>query len=213
VTLTITDSGAGMGQKFLANKAFQPFSQENSFAPGTGLGLNIVKTIIETNGGKIEVNSSPSVGTKLTVKLALTKPEIAPIIPPQRNEFCTFLPRLEGRRICVLQRHMASSSEKTDLSPSEEGLVRFTNSLATTLSAHLKMDVVRTAKWEGHDADIVILPEVSFEYLDAIRRARPEGGRAPVTVFIAMDALEAATLRSDVRVQRRESVVEIMTQP
>jgi signal transduction histidine kinase len=30
VTLTITDSGMGMSPQFLANKAFQPFSQENS---------------------------------------------------------------------------------------------------------------------------------------------------------------------------------------
>jgi signal transduction histidine kinase len=30
VTLTITDSGIGMSPQFLANKAFQPFSQENS---------------------------------------------------------------------------------------------------------------------------------------------------------------------------------------
>jgi signal transduction histidine kinase len=30
VVLTITDSGAGMSPQFLANKAFQPFSQENS---------------------------------------------------------------------------------------------------------------------------------------------------------------------------------------
>jgi signal transduction histidine kinase len=30
VTLTITDTGSGMSPQFLANKAFQPFSQENS---------------------------------------------------------------------------------------------------------------------------------------------------------------------------------------
>jgi signal transduction histidine kinase len=30
VTLTITDSGLGMSPQFLAEKAFQPFSQENS---------------------------------------------------------------------------------------------------------------------------------------------------------------------------------------
>jgi|TARA_R110002003_G_scaffold52_20_gene4498 hypothetical protein len=75
------------------------------------------------------------------------------------------------------------------------------------------MHVVQTGKWDGHDCDIVIVPELSFEYLAAIRRARINGGRAPVTIFVAMDALEAATLRSDARVQKRESVVEIMTQP
>jgi hypothetical protein len=195
-----------MSPQFLANKAFQPFSQEDSFAPGTGLGLSIVKQIIETNGGKVEVSSDPSVGTRITVKLALTKPESVIVPPPQRAQFASFLPALEGRRICILQRHQAPSSERLNLSASDEGLIRFTNGLALTLTNHLKMRVVRTANWEGHDADIVIVPELSFEYLAAIRRARVKGGKAPVTVFIAMDSLEAATLRSDARVQRKESV-------
>jgi hypothetical protein len=64
-----------------------------------------------------------------------------------------------------------------------------------------------------HDADIVIVPELSFDYLASIRSSRQNGGPAPVTIFVAMDALEAATLRSDARIKNKESVVEIMTQP
>jgi CheY-like chemotaxis protein len=75
------------------------------------------------------------------------------------------------------------------------------------------MEVVKTTEWEGHHADIVICPELSFDYLATIRERRVHGQRAPVTIFVGMDALEAATLRSDVRVTNRESVVEIITQP
>ncbi|KAH8730233.1 hypothetical protein GQ44DRAFT_701047 [Phaeosphaeriaceae sp. PMI808] len=209
IILTITDSGMGMSPQFLANKAFHPFSQEDSFATGTGLGLSIVRQIIETNGGKIEINSEPSIGTKLTVKLALRKPENPantplPNMTSQLGQHLSALQRLEGRTIRILHRNRFDA---------EEGLKRFTNSLANTLEKHLKMHIVRSTSWEEHEDDIVIVPELDFDYLDSIRRARVKYARAPVTVFIAMDALEAATLRADVRVQNTESVVEIMMQP
>ena len=205
VTLTITDTGSGMSPQFLANKAFHPFSQENSFAPGTGLGLSIVRQIIEAQGGKIEVSSEPSVGTRMTVKLALTRPESIPAVPAQYAQMPAFLSRLEGRKVCILRKQPGPVSDVTSASQPGEAVIRFTNALATTLDQHLKMDVVQTADWEGHDADIVIVPEISFDYLASIRRTRMEGGRAPVTVFVAMDGLEAATLRSDARVKKRES--------
>jgi hypothetical protein len=234
ITLTVTDSGMGMTPEFLANKAFQPFSQENpvstlyrelmsnahadlfsrrQYASGTGLGLSIIRQIIETNGGKIEVNSEPHVGTRMTVKLALSHPESLPASLIQRVELRSFVPRLEGRKICILWRPSESDSHIANMTGPGEGLLRFTNTLTNTLERHLRMQVVRTTKWEGHDADIVIVPELSFEYLGSIRSSRSGGGRAPVTIFVAMDALEAATLRSDARVKNKESVVEIMTQP
>ncbi|KAH3948584.1 hypothetical protein HBH70_071620 [Parastagonospora nodorum] len=218
ITLCVTDSGIGMSSKFLADKAFQPFSQEDSFASGTGLGLSIVRQIIETNGGKIEVNSEPSIGTKITVKLAVSRPETSPEAglretPSQRSRFLSYLSRLRGRSICILQKHLEYPANDPAMSKIVEGLARFTNVLANTLEKHLKMNVVRTTEWTGHGSDIVIVPELSFDYLTSIRRSRSNGDKAPVTIFVAMDALEAATLRSDWRVRSKESVVEIMTQP
>lgn len=214
LTLNVIDTGPGMGANFLANRAFQPFSQEDSHSSGTGLGLSIVKQIIETNGGKIQVRSDPSSGTNFTVKIALTKPAISDISPsPQRAQFLSYLTRLEGRRICIFHKRVGRTADKSAISRSDEGLIRFTNSLATTLEKHLKMQVFQTSNWEGNDTDIVICPELSFEYLSAIRRQRVTDQRAPVTLLVAMDGLEAAVLRSDARVLNKQSVVEIMTQP
>ncbi|KAJ4365128.1 hypothetical protein N0V83_008746 [Neocucurbitaria cava] len=214
ITLNVIDTGPGMSATFLANRAFQPFSQEDSHASGTGLGLSIVKQIIETTGGKIEVRSDHSSGTRFTVKVALTKPDISDIsASPQRGQFLSYLPRLEGRRICILHKKVGQTADTSDISRIDEGLIRFTNSLATTLEKHLKMQVFQTSNWEGNDTDIVICPELSFEYLSSIRRRRVNNERAPVTILVAMDGLEAAVLRSDARVLNRESVVEIMTQP
>ncbi|CAN9362440.1 unnamed protein product [Alternaria alternata] len=172
-----------------------------------------VRQIIDTNGGKVEVSSDPQVGTKLIVKLALTRPEAPVSLTAERAQYLSHLPRLKGRRICILRKKIAGPSENTSVSKTDEGLLRFTNALAYTLETQLKMQVVKTTEWEGHHADIVICPELSFDYLATIRKRRAHGQRAPVTVFVGMDALEAATLRSDVRVTNRESVVEIITQP
>ncbi|KAF2474248.1 uncharacterized protein BDR25DRAFT_392014 [Lindgomyces ingoldianus] len=213
VTLTITDSGSGMSPQFLANKAFQPFSQENYLSPGTGLGLSIVQQIIETIGGKIEVSSDTTKGTKLTIKLALPRPENPRLDVAPRTQFLASVPRLEGRRICILNMTHPSYIKSPVLHSTDEGLKYFADALARTLTNWLKMKVVHTSEWDGHDADIVICPEVSFEYLSAIRQRRFANERAPVTIFVAMDGLEAATLRLDARMTNKESVVEIMTQP
>lgn len=213
IILTITDSGSGMSSSFLANKLFQSFAQENPHAPGTGLGMSIVRQILDTNGGKVEVSSDPEVGTKFIIKLALSKPEIPGAITTERAQFLSYLPRLEGRKICILRKKIDGPTEDNSLSKTDEGLLRFTNALVYTLEKYLKMEVVKIDERQSHDADMVICPQLSFDYLATIRKRRLTGQRAPVTIFIGMDALEAATLRSDVRVTNRESVVEIITQP
>lgn len=203
-----------MSPAFLANKAFQPFSQEDPHSSGVGLGLSIVRQIIETNGGKIQVSSDHSTGTKITVKLSLPRPEIARIAHPQREEYLSWLPRLKGRKICILHR-VENNQDVLDEPQNAEGLKKFTSALAKTLANHLKMDVVQATSWECNNTDLVICPEPSFAYLASIRDKRVElkATKAAVTIFVALDVLEAATLRSDVRVKSKESVVEIVTQP
>lgn len=213
VILTIKDSGSGMSPQFLANKAFQPFSQENPHATGTGLGLSIVRQIVETIGGKVEVTSDMSSGTKFTVKLALPKPEHRPVDFPQRVEFLDILPRLEGRRICILHQQHPEIPEMAESFQDDQGLRSFADALARTLKGWLKMEVVQTTEWTGHDNEIVICPQISFDYLKTVRKERQKGQKAPVIIFVAMDALEAATLRSDARIMSKESVVEVITQP
>jgi signal transduction histidine kinase len=213
IHLAIKDSGRGMSQKFLANRAFQPFEQENSQSAGTGLGLSIVQQIIDSVGGKISVTSDLAQGTEVRVRFALLKPEGPVVEQPQRNRYLDNLSQLKGRRICIL--HLAQNPEpdETSTAGTREALNRFTNAMSYTLSEHLKMQVIQTEAWEGHDADIVICPEPCFQYLALIRHRRTIDQRAPVTIFVAVDALEAATLRTDVRVKSRESVVEVMMQP
>lgn len=67
VRLTVRDNGAGFSQKILA-RAFEPYV--TSKARGTGLGLAMVKKIIDEHGGKIDLqNRSGESGAKISILL------------------------------------------------------------------------------------------------------------------------------------------------
>lgn len=71
---TVEDTGIGMRPEFLEN-VFEMFEQENNEARtqymGTGLGMAIVKKLVEQMDGTITLESTPNVGTKIVVTLPL----------------------------------------------------------------------------------------------------------------------------------------------
>ncbi|XPS76378.1 hypothetical protein M3J09_008431 [Ascochyta lentis] len=71
--LTVTDSGQGMSPAYLKDKLFTPFAQESNQAPGIGLGLSLVKSIVDTLGGQIVIESIVGAGTTATVTIPLTR--------------------------------------------------------------------------------------------------------------------------------------------
>jgi predicted ATPase/signal transduction histidine kinase/tRNA A-37 threonylcarbamoyl transferase component Bud32 len=72
VRMSVQDSGIGITAANL-QKLFQPFTQidsaTNRTAQGTGLGLNLVKKIVELHGGKVTVTSQIGVGSCFTIDL------------------------------------------------------------------------------------------------------------------------------------------------
>jgi signal transduction histidine kinase len=72
LTLRITDSGKGISQEFLNHQLYKPFTQEDSLAMGAGLGLSIVKAIVQDFGGRIDITSEPGTGTEAIVRIPLT---------------------------------------------------------------------------------------------------------------------------------------------
>lgn len=70
----ISDRGKALPQEEIA-KLFQTFYRteeaQKSGIPGTGLGLFIVKMLVEAHGGRVEVKSQPDYGTTFTVYLPI----------------------------------------------------------------------------------------------------------------------------------------------
>ena len=71
VNITISDTGKGIGEDYLRHELFRPFSQEDHIAPGTGLGLSLVKQIVSQLKGTISVDSCVGVGTNVSVSIPL----------------------------------------------------------------------------------------------------------------------------------------------
>lgn len=81
----ISDTGVGMSREFLKH-IFEPFAQEQQTArseyQGTGLGMSIVKGLVEQMGGTIEVSSEEGKGSTFVITIPF---EIAPE-PPEEKE-------------------------------------------------------------------------------------------------------------------------------
>jgi len=65
--ITVRDNGIGLDMELFKNKIFSPFRRFHTHVDGKGIGLYIIKSIAELNGGKVEVESQPGEGTTFNV--------------------------------------------------------------------------------------------------------------------------------------------------
>ena len=70
VCLEVSDTGHGMPEE-IRSKVFEPFFTTKDFGKGTGLGLTVVKGIIEEHGGTIVVESVVDKGTTFWIRLPI----------------------------------------------------------------------------------------------------------------------------------------------
>lgn len=65
--LSVTDTGSGISPDFLRHKLFSPFTQEDSLSEGLGLGFSIVRQLVASLEGHIDVRSEVGVGTQVDI--------------------------------------------------------------------------------------------------------------------------------------------------
>lgn len=89
------DNGIGMTQAFL-ERIFEPFERVNSSTiskiEGTGLGMSIVKKLVEAMSGTISVESAPQQGTTVRIQ-----------IPMQYRTIQVQTAALAGKRILIIE--------------------------------------------------------------------------------------------------------------
>ncbi len=86
---TVQDTGIGMSAEFLEH-LYDPFSQEHSqlsgYTKGTGLGLPIVKSLVDAMGGTLTVQSTLGKSTVFTVELRLPLAEPASLHETEQSQ-------------------------------------------------------------------------------------------------------------------------------
>ena len=106
VLIVVKDTGIGIANNKLAT-IFDPFEQAESSTTrrfgGSGLGLNITKTLVELMEGSIQVSSEKNVGTMFTVSLPLKVVAVSrPDIEKYKSlEVLLFLPNKSLRSCCI----------------------------------------------------------------------------------------------------------------
>jgi signal transduction histidine kinase len=75
LTVKVTDTGIGIAeedQKRLFQRFYRVRNEQTRYIQGTGLGLSLVKKIVESHNGRVEVESRPGRGTTFSVSLPNT---------------------------------------------------------------------------------------------------------------------------------------------
>lgn len=78
----LVDTGIGMSEEFVREHLFQPFTQEKNDArtlyKGTGLGMSIVKALLEKMGGSIEAESELGEGSTFVFRIPFKVNDMLP---------------------------------------------------------------------------------------------------------------------------------------
>lgn len=103
--LIVADTGIGMSKEFLP-KLFLPYERETRFSTqtvlGTGLGMPIVKSIVTSMGGQIQVDSTLGEGSTFTLTLPLEAAE-EQTPPPDAPAPQELTGSLSGKRVLLAE--------------------------------------------------------------------------------------------------------------
>ena len=100
------DTGIGMSEEYLPH-IYEEFSREHTTTenkvPGTGLGLPIIKSMIELMGGSIQVESRLGIGTKFTVDLSFDIASEEEVYGSQDTIKSSAIHTIKGKRILLVE--------------------------------------------------------------------------------------------------------------
>jgi CheY-like chemotaxis protein/anti-sigma regulatory factor (Ser/Thr protein kinase) len=203
VRIAVRDSGRGLSAAQRA-QLFQPFNRlgaEATAVEGTGLGLVIVRELVELMGGAIEVDSEPGVGTTFTLTLprAEAPPRAAPVAPAPTGQAAP--PSAQRRTVLYIEDN-----------PSNVALVREIATLRPALDLHVARDgrsglaAARAARPALILLDIN-LPDIGgFEVLRALRAD-------PALAGIPCVALSANAIPAEIERARQAGFTDYLTKP
>lgn len=211
MVFTVTDTGKGISQEFLASKLFVPFAQENSLAPGTGLGMSIVRSIVLMLGGTINVKSKVDQGTTVEVTLPMKRP-----LPGQTSTQTTpwsggtVSSTTSGGDDSIIFLHANSTDvTMTFYQPVPDVDVELSQVIKSYVQEWYNIDFVESVLYKT--CSIVLVREEHLEKLIEDTMGTP-GNRPALIVMCSISSKHSAALLRSLE-QRIASVVEFVSTP
>ncbi|KAJ5640285.1 uncharacterized protein N7484_008147 [Penicillium longicatenatum] len=223
VTLTVKDTGKGIDVNYLRNDLFTPFSQEDALAPGSGLGLSIVREALVSLGGSIDVTSEKNYGTELSIEVPLS------LVPMPDNtsddssshsseRYNSIRNLAQGKTLCLIGFGSSLETERDiTLYKSLERLCRdwfhLTVKAVTVDSAFLRR--------ENTPSDFYLMVQTGLdnpdfegnELLNSDRLTNGEQGGVSPLIVICQSPEAAHNMSVRATGRNRESAVEFISQP
>lgn len=160
----VEDNGRGISRKFMKD-LFQPFQRENNTTKsgvlGTGLGLSVVKSLVDLMEGSVAVESEEGKGSRFVVSLLLKLPEG---LPEQDRKQSILGPEdLKGKRILLVEDNEINREIAQELLVDEGYIVE------TAEDGRAALEMVRNSKPQYY---ALILMDIQMPVMDGHKAAR-----------------------------------------
>lgn len=182
-----SDTGLGMSEEFQKH-AFDAFAQEGKRSTttfsGSGLGLSIVRDIVELMGGTIELESAENIGSTFTVPFEIE--HLAEKNDPQKDN-CPQSMNLSGKRVLLVEDN-AINMEIAHAILEEEHL-----DIAEARNGKEALEIFRNSKTGEYDFIImdVMMPVMDgLEATKAIRELEREDAKKIPIIAMTANAFE-----------------------